>query len=168
MHDELREGSDFQLAEYRESANAYFKGVDIGYTTVRSYITINGLFAALIGALAEPKGQLLALSEITKIIPFFALVASLALIAALPHYYKHLENCRLRCEQIERLRGGKLFTELGVVEKGSWFTSNAGLKTVIYSIVVFWVYFAIRGLYPEFDLAKAVDYLFSALRRLIQ
>jgi hypothetical protein len=48
--------TEFSLVEYKEAANAYFKGVDIGYTGLRSYITLNGLFAAIIAALSAKLG----------------------------------------------------------------------------------------------------------------
>jgi hypothetical protein len=147
----------FAFTEYHEAANAYFKGVDIGYTAVKSYITINGLFAALIGALADPKpGIMSSLGEMVKLVPWFAVVASLALVACVGHYNRHLENCRNRCEEIEIEYGGRFFKNLGVTSTGSWFTSTGGLRVLIYSIVSFWLYFAIKMQVPDFQLWKLI------------
>lgn len=142
---------DFLLTEYREAANAYFKGVDIGWTGFRSYLTINALFAALIGALAEPRSQLAAAGEIVKLIPYFALVASFALAVVTPHYFRHLENCRRRCQEIEELRGGKLFMRLGTIGRGSKIGATAVLVILLTSIVFFWTYVAIKSIYPSFQ-----------------
>jgi hypothetical protein len=138
--------SDFLLAEYRESANAYFKGVDIGWTGFRAYLTFNVLFAGLLGVLAEPKGHLSATSEMIRLIPFFALVASVAVATVAPHYFRHLENCRRRCQEIEEIKGGALFTELGrIANRGIRIRSTAVLFMVMGSIIVFWMYFAIKS-----------------------
>jgi hypothetical protein len=55
MDDAEKLRAEFLLVEYKESANAYFKGVDIGYTGLKGYITINALFVAVIAAVAESK-----------------------------------------------------------------------------------------------------------------
>lgn len=148
----------YLLAEYHEAANAYFKGVDIGFTTVKSYITINGLFAALIGALSDPKGPLpAAMSEMVKVIPWFALVASFALLMGLPHYFKHLGNCSLRCAEIEAEFGGRLFTKLnGIATGGKKFNTGIGLIIIISSVVFFWLYFALKTHYPSLDIWSTV------------
>jgi hypothetical protein len=144
--------SDFLLAEYRESANAYFKGVDIGWTGFRAYLTFNVLFAGLLGALAEPKGQLSAAGEMIKFIPFFALVASAAVATVTPHYFRHLENCRRRCQEIEKIKGGLLFTELGrIAHRGLRIRSTAVLFMVMGSIITFWAYFAFKN-FPDFSI----------------
>ena len=143
-HDE----TEFILVEYREAANAYFKGVEIGWTGFRSYLTINALFAALIGAVAEPKGQLTGVSEVAKLVPFFALVASLAILAVTPYYFRNLNNCRRRCEEIEKLKGGKLFTDLGrIATDGYRIKSTQVLLMLVGSIVVFWCYVAAKSYY---------------------
>ena len=131
---------EFALAEYHEAANAYFKGVGIGYTTVGSYIAINGLFAAL---LSTP-GALAAGSPMVRLVPLFAIIVSIALLAALPYYFNHLENCRKRCEEIENSYGGKLFTNLGKIGNRPAFNSRHGLLVIIASIVTLWIYFATR------------------------
>ena len=144
--------ADFSQTEYRESANAYFKGVDIGWMGFKSYITINALFAALVGALSEHKGTPAA-NDLVKLIPFFALVATFAVAAVMPHYYKHLENCRLRCEQIEAIHGGKLFTNLGnIAHKGHNLRATGVVVMVLGSIALFWTYFAFKSFYPDTQL----------------
>ena|ERR1700682_2816562 len=161
---DAEQGNDFRLAEYRESANAYFKGVDIGWTGLRSYITVNALFVALLSALAEPKGQLLATAEIVKLVPFFALIATVAIASVAPHYFRHLENCRKRCQEIEEQMGGKLFTRLGTIagadvpgRRRYKIRSTFVLILLIGSILLFWTYFAIKNYYPDFELMKFLD-----------
>jgi hypothetical protein len=155
MASDNRDETEFILVEYRESANAYFKGVEIGWTGLRSYLTINALFAALLGALSEPKGQLMGASEVAKLVPFFALVASLAIVAVCPYYFMHLENCRKRCEEIEKLRGGKFFTNLGVIAAGKSKVKSKGvLFMLVGSVVVFWCYFGVKSYFPDVSLSQ--------------
>ena len=164
-HPMADESDDFKFAmtEYHEAANAYFKGVDIGYTAVKGYITLNALFAALIGGLADPKVESLKVaSEMVRLVPGFAIVASLTLLMALPHYFSHLENCRRRCEEIESLYKGRLFTKLGGIARGeagsTRFRANAniGLIFIVLSFLSFWAYFGIKLRYPDFELIRLV------------
>lgn len=155
----------FILAEYHEAANAYFKGVDIGYTTVKGYVTVNGLFAAVIGALADKATVVPAGAEMIRLIPGFAIAASLALFVLLPHYFRHLENCRLRCEQIEKHWGGRLFTRLGEIAHGRRnINSMIGLISIIVIILSFWVYFAIKLQNPDFKVLPWLMSLASLIR----
>lgn len=141
----------FSHVEYREAANAYFKGVEIGYSTLRNYVTINALFAAVIGALMDPKfssdpTQVSAV-EIVSVMPWIAITASLLLALALPHYFKHLENCRLRCEQLESIQSprGELFTNLGAIASGSRsFNALHGLVGIILLMSALWLYVGLR------------------------
>lgn len=164
-------GEKFILAEYHEAANAYFKGVDIGYATVKSYITLNGLFAALIGALADPKADAMkAAAEMIKLVPAFAIIASVTLLLALPHYFRHLENCRRRCEEIEASYGGQLFTRLGKIARkqdGRGVSARArittifGLLVIILSVTMFWGYFWIKLRDPNFTIQSIFKYAYE-------
>lgn len=138
---------EFALAEYHEAANAYFKGVDIGYTTVRAYITMNVLFAALISAVSESQSAIFASgADVLRVVPILAIVISFTLMFALPYYFRHLENCRLRCEEIEKDNGGKLFTRLGsIAHARNSFSTAIGLVMIIFVVLAFWVYFALRS-----------------------
>jgi hypothetical protein len=139
---------DFLPIEYREAVNAYFKGVDIGYTGLKSYITVNVFFLTLMGLLIDPKIQMfVAAGPIVKFVPYFALGISAAFLAILPHYFKHLENCRSRCAQIEKLKHGKLFNRLGHISHGtlSKFITLVVLAVVVLSLIAVWLYFAISN-----------------------
>jgi hypothetical protein len=151
----------FILAEYREAANAYFKGVDIGYTTVKSYITINGLFVAIV--VAEPKGAVpAALSGIVRIVPWFALVTSLSLMVALPHYFRHLNNCSHRCAELEEKFDGRLFRRLSnIASTKNSFNTGIGISMIVGIIAALWIYFAIQVSYPGLSLWSAIRSVFG-------
>jgi hypothetical protein len=151
--------ADFLLVEYKESANAYFKGVDIGYTGLRGYITINALFAAVIAAMAESRLGALIPAEVTKLIPIFGLIVFFSLLAILPHYFTHLRNCQRRCQEIEEMAGGSMFTSLGDIGRNP-FKVGAGLGAVIIiaSIGLIWVILAIQ--------LRSFSYLFQVIRSL--
>jgi hypothetical protein len=150
---ETARSDQFCLAEYHEATNAYFKGVDIGYTSVKSYVTINGLFAALVGALADPKGPLPAsLAEVVKFIPWFAVAISLSLMIALPHYFRHLNNCSDRAAELEATFDGALFSRLKKIsDSRSSFNTGLGLLLMVGAIAGFWVYFGLKSLFPGVD-----------------
>jgi len=151
--DQPEPSKEFAFVEYREAANAYFTGVKIGYTTVKHYITVNGLFVALLGALIESKsGVLAAANEMVKWIPLFALAFSGSLLAAVRHYFNHLENCRKRCEDIEHIYGGKLFTRLGrIANRKATFNSDLGLFAIIGLIIALWICVAAKVHSPGFN-----------------
>jgi hypothetical protein len=150
MSIDWNDDTEFIAVEYREAANAYFKGVEIGWTGFRSYLTINALFAALIGALAESTGKLAGVSEVAKLIPFFALFASVAIVAVAPYYFRNLNNCRRRCEEIEKIKGGRLFTDLGAIAtRGGGIRSMHVLLILVGSIVLFWCFVAMKSYYPD-------------------
>lgn len=164
--------TEFAFAEYREAANAYFKGVDIGYTTVRAYITMNVLFAALISAVSEsktaalPSGVDVSEVDVLRVVPILAIIISLTLAFALPYYFRHLENCRLRCEEIEKAHGGKLFTRLGsIAHARRGFNTVIGLGMIIIVVLVFWVYFALNSYNLSLaDVVSATKQFIDSLR----
>lgn len=138
--------TEYVLAEYREAANAYFKGVDIGYTGVRGYITINLLFATALGVLAEPKiPTLLAAGDVGRLIPIFALLTSTGFFSAFPHYFRHLKNCQHRCQELEALWGGLLFTRLNRIA-GNQIKVGGAIGAIIITVplILFWVILAAR------------------------
>ncbi len=142
------------LAEYREAANAYFKGVDIGYTTIKGYVALNGLFVAVLGAFGDVKNSAFNFaSDLLSLVPIFALVASAALLFMLPRYFSHLENCRSRCAELEELFGGRLFIRLGEISSGKSNASTlAALLAVALAVGLFWVYFLVRLRWPAFSI----------------
>lgn len=164
MAGDLRQGSEFAQTEYHEAANAYFKGVDIGYTTLRNYITINVLFAALIGSVSERLSTTIGSSgDLIQIVPWLAIAASLALLFSLPYYFRHLENCRKRCEEIELEFGGKLFTRLGGIgRRARWgFNTVLGLMMIIAVVSSFWLYLLVKSENPDFRLFDWLGRLFG-------
>jgi hypothetical protein len=151
---------DIELAEYHEAASAYHRGTEIGWTAVRGYITINVLFVALIGAISERRPEeIISAGDMVKAVPFVALFVSLLLLLILPYYYRHLENCRRRAEEIEKTFGGKLFTRLGAIGRTGGFTTAVGLPLIILSIFGFWLYFAVKVYYPAFQLFATIERL---------
>jgi hypothetical protein len=154
-NEDQKRTAEFQLAEYRESANAYFKGVDIGYTGIRGYITINALFATALGLLAKTEVQpdatlpvvqhLAALNDIIRILPVFPLLASLAFFSTFPHYFKHLQNCQRRCAEIESERGGEMFKRLGnIAYNRNKIGAVVGAVLIVIPIVIFWAILSAR------------------------
>jgi uncharacterized membrane protein len=151
---------DFELAEYHEAANAYHRGTEIGWTAVRGYITVNVLFVALIGAVSQPNAEaIVSASDMVKAVPFIALFVSLLLIFILPRYYRLLENCRRRAEEIEKGFGGKLFTGIGKIDRSGALTTALGLPMIILALSGFWGYFAMKVYNPEFQLYEAIGRL---------
>jgi hypothetical protein len=144
MTEPATERADFLLSEYREAANAYFKGVDIGWTGIRFYITINAFFATVIGIFAGRQEQpIIAAVDIIRLSPVVALGLSGAFILILPHYFEHLENCRRRCEEIETECGGQLFTRLGII-KTRRLNAVPVVVLVMLSIAFLWSIVAYR------------------------
>ncbi|CAN7647621.1 hypothetical protein LJR220_006075 [Bradyrhizobium sp. LjRoot220] len=141
----------FAYIEYKEACAAYFHGVEIGYTVAKHYATVNALLVALLGALAalELKNPILpSPSSIARCIPWIAIILSILFALAVPHYWKHLQNCALRCAEIEKEYGGKLFG--GIVETGdtSRFQSGIGLYAMISIVSLVWLAFALSRYLP--------------------
>lgn len=158
--------NSFHHVEYHEAANAYFKGVDIGYTTLRNYVTLNALFGAVVAALMDPNfgssANASGAIEILSIVPWVAIAASLLLGLALPHYFNHLENCRHRCQELEQLLGGHLFTRLGgVANNKRSFNAAYGLIGVIVLMSALWTYVGLRLTYGSFSLFEVGRNLLS-------
>jgi hypothetical protein len=145
MDDAEKLRADFLLVEYKESANAYFKGVDIGYTGLKGYITINALFAAVMAALGESKLGPNVPTDVIKLIPDFALIVFVALLLILPHYFAHLRNCQRRCQEIEGMMGGSMFTSLGkIARRPVKVGAGLGAFIIIASIGLVWIVLAIQ------------------------
>ncbi len=146
---------EFNYVEYKEACAAYFHGVDIGYTVIRHYATVNALLVILIGALAtsEVKNPVLpAPGDIVRIVPWIAIILSVALAMILPHYWNHLENCRNRCVEIEKLYGGRLFSKLAEIETTTWFSTAGGLRSIILLVLLLWLLFAFRAQISDLSL----------------
>lgn len=151
--------AEFQLVEYREAANAYFKGVEIGYTGLKGYITINVLFATALGLLVNPNASsILGVTDVGRLVPSFALLASLGFVLTFPHYFNHLENCRMRCQKLESDRGGLLFTGLGQVASQKYTVGaiSGAILIIIAPAVLLWLFLAIR--------LRSFPYIWSNLR----
>jgi hypothetical protein len=142
--------SQLLAAEYREAANAYFKRIEIGFSTVKLYLTLNGIFIAFMGAASEAKlGIPAVVAGTVKVIPWIGLALTIALVMALANYLRHLENCRVRCEEIESEFGGRLFTRMGAVtSRGYGINSTSGYQLFLFIILVVWSFFALRTVLP--------------------
>jgi hypothetical protein len=138
MMDSDGERAAFLLVEYREAANAYFKGVDIGWNGLKFYITLNGFFATIIGVFTgRQEHAIIAATDIINLSPIVVLGLSAAFVLILPHYFKHLENCRQRCEQIEIMHGGQLFTDLEKIRRDK-INAIPVVISILLSIALLW------------------------------
>jgi hypothetical protein len=130
--------------------NAYFQGVNIGWTGLRFFITINATFGAAFSVLAGLKDQPVVAGHIVKVnsnislgIAGAAIVLCAAVFFVQKHYFAHLENCRSRCQQLEAEWDGQLFTELGRIEKDRFLSTYAlnsqyTLNLIILCIAILW------------------------------
>jgi hypothetical protein len=136
----------FAKIEYSEACKAYFHGVEIGYTMVKHFATVQALLIVVIGYLAtmEVKNAFLpSPTDLARFVPWLGIFFSLGLGALLPHYWKHVSNCRDRCSAIEVQFGGRLFSRLKEIE-GSKFGAAAGLAAFILLPAILWAAFAFR------------------------
>ena len=139
----MREDSEnFHFIEYREAANAYFKGVDIGFSTLRNYITMNALFATLIGISSDSRSPLIQEgSAFIKVVPIFAIFVSLLLAASFSYYSRHLNNCSRRCAEIEEGYNGKLFEQMTYITKTKKvFSAGLALNLIIILFILAWMF----------------------------
>jgi hypothetical protein len=144
MTDADGERAAFLLVEYREAANAYFKGVEIGWNGLRFYITLNVFFATIIGVFAgRQEHPIVAATDIIKLSPIVVLGLSAAFVLILPHYFTHLANCRRRCEDIETEHGGQLFTRLGKIGENKINAIPVAIF-ILLSVAFLWVIVAYR------------------------
>jgi hypothetical protein len=140
----------FAQIEYSEACKAYFHGVEIGYTMVKHFATVNALLVVVIGYLAtmEVKNAFLpSPTDLARLVPWLGIFFSLGLGALVPHYWKHVSNCRDRCSEIEDKFGGRLFSRLKEIEVGnqrSTFGASAGLAAFILLPALLWGAFAFR------------------------
>ncbi len=142
----VEQDTEFFLAEYRQSANAYRQGVNIGWIGLRFYITINAFLATAFGILTGFKEQqLVPAGYVVKLSPIFALVLcifalllSFAILFVLRHYFDHLENCRKRCQQIETKWGGQLFTSMKRIEDRSSFHATHVVSIIVGCVAAIW------------------------------
>jgi hypothetical protein len=136
---------EFKLVEYKETAAAYFKGVEIGISFIKLYLLING---ALLGAMAFSNssspgiandlgvGAYLNQIGLTHITPWVGLLFSILLFGIVPFYRNQLNGCSSRCAEIERELEGKLFSKIqSVSSENQQYVSAVG--------AIYW--FAILG-----------------------
>jgi hypothetical protein len=120
------DSSNFAIVEYKEAVAAYFRVVDIGYTSLRLLLTVNaGLFVFYT---AVSRMDLLQQNTyVSLLIPIFGLGFSLVTFMNLPQYYAHINNARDRAADIEKNLGGLLFSNLKKIseaEAGRFKTKN--------------------------------------------
>jgi hypothetical protein len=148
----IKEKQDFTYVEYKEASTAYFHGVEIGYTVVKHYITVNALLVALMGFLGtvEVKNPVLPSPVfLARLVPWVGVFFSVVLVSVMPRYWEHLKNVRNRCVEIEALYEGQLFTRLAKIESGR-FGAGGALRIIVLLVAVLWLLFAIRHLLPPF------------------
>lgn len=148
----------FAYVEYKEACSAYFHGVEIGFTVVKHYATLNTLLIVLLGALAtvDQKNPILPSPvEVARFVPWIAIVISGLLAFAVPHYWRHLDNCSRRCAQIEGEYGGKLFERIVETSESGRFGSGGGLWVMIFCVSLLWLMFVFRAQIGQLSLVKA-------------
>lgn len=156
----------FILTEYHESANAYFKGVELMFNTTKGFVTINGLFAALIGALSSKDVAISGAADMIRMVPWLAIITSLGMFFAVPHAFNHLENCRARCQSIEEELGGRMFTNLGFIGNvGAKYNAQMAIQTIIGVIVLFWGNFILKNNFGGIDVWLSLSNLISSIWR---
>lgn len=147
MPEDQQSTHQFAFIEYNEASTAYFKGVEIGFTVMKHYVTLNALLVAVIGALAtlEQKNQVLPSPlSIARFVPWLAFSMSGLLALALRLYWRHIDNCSERCEKIEERYGGKLFKELRATS-GTSFGPRQSIYAIITIVSVLWFWFLFRA-----------------------
>jgi hypothetical protein len=133
----------FVMAEYKEAAAAYFKGVDIGYTTLKNFFAINVIFITVINLNPASGGITgIKIAKFINLVPAFGILICLVFMLAISHYFKHLENCRMRCEEIEQIHGGKLFSRMGAISNTRRKSFSTGWATHLMAVIfiVIWGY----------------------------
>lgn len=141
---------EFVQIEYVEAINAYHKGVNIGYTMLKGYLTANGLLLGVLSAIltVSSENKLTGTLEILAlffnfIIPAFALILSAIMFFSIPHYAKHLDNCQDRAAALENKFNGQLFNNLkSISDKGS-FNTLIALRGIVLLFGLFWICFPI-------------------------
>jgi hypothetical protein len=133
----------FAMAEYKEAAAAYFKGVDIGYTTLKNFFAINVIFITIINLNPASAGAAGAkIAAFINLVPAFGILICVVFMLAIGHYFRHLENCRLRCEEIEKSHGGQLFSRMGTISntKKKMFSTGWATHLLAGIFIVVWGY----------------------------
>lgn len=102
---------EFLIAEYHEAATSYANGVTIGFNTSRNFVVANTVLLALHNTPEIVLSTSDTIRHITSVTPFIGVFICLILAIMLPTYYKHLNNCRDRCAELEKHFGGKLFSK---------------------------------------------------------
>lgn len=136
------ENRDFLIAEYKESVNAYFKGVDIAYNSLRSYFVLNGILLAAFASLSQNKNLLSAeLGLVLPIISGVGLITSLLLHVSIGTYQRHLACVRMRCVQIEQMFRGSLLSGIEKIstDRRRIIKSSVALRVIATIFFALWL-----------------------------
>jgi len=140
------DNQDFLLAEYHEAATSYANGVDIGFNTTKTFFAVNGILITLQQTPEELVNNSQIVGYFQTVAPFFGLLTSVILGLFVSLYFKHLDNCRDRCSEIEKIYGGKLFSRNAKVAGPIVNTNNI---LFIFALFTFcgWAYFLYKAFY---------------------
>jgi hypothetical protein len=148
--DSSKDDESFLLAEYKEAAAAYFKGVDVGITSLKQFIATSSALLALVHSKIVPTTFIFNLKNGAEfLITLVGIVICFIFIAILKRYFLHLENCRSRCEELEKIFGGQFFTRLGDIsmDRNKGINTSITLKFIVAAFVLCWVFTLINLFY---------------------
>lgn len=130
---------DFLLVEYQEAAKSYANGVDIGFSSAKHFIVINGIFIALFNTPEKIIESSLTMQNFLMLTPGFGVFIAIILFLFTNHYFNHLNNCLDRCVSIEERFGGNLFSGNSDITKKK-INTHFILKTIALLFGVLWIY----------------------------
>ncbi len=137
----------FLLTEYHEAATSYANGVDIGFSTTKTFVAIHGVLLTVQVSPTAGADGLEIVKTIQMVAPVFGMLTSLLLLALISLYFHHLNNCLDRCCQIEALFGGKLFTGNQAVPKQKGPNTGNALYVIAMCAFLLWAILAPWGLW---------------------
>jgi hypothetical protein len=141
------------LVEYQEAAKSYANGVDIGFTSCKNLLVINSVFAAIYQTSASGVSPESSLAYLQNNVPYLGMLLAVFLALCVKPYFRHLNNCLLRCSELEAKFDGKLFTRNLSIGNRRVNTSSI-LFTM--SAVIFCGWLLMSGLYKH-----NIGYLFD-------
>lgn len=131
--------TQFLLAEYHEAATSYANGVEIGFSTIKAFLAINGVLITLHQTPLELVNNSEVIQYLQQLAPYFGILLSFILVPFVSLYFKHLNNCLHRCCDIEEIFEGKLFSGNRDVSKTILNTKNILFFIAIVPGIM-WVY----------------------------
>jgi hypothetical protein len=130
---------EFLHREYQEAAKAYARGVQTGLDLFRQYLLGTGVLGALFGAaVGMLKDQFGVGRYVVLIVPTVGIIASVVFILILKQYKRQLNNSRQRCEEIEALFGGKLFSGIAKISNSTRLDTVLAVQIVCGVFIALW------------------------------